>query len=251
MGIHSTKSLTHCLAFPTRSLPGRCILIMQVLEPFPHQIWCFSSLKGKTSKIASTDTNNSIVLCNVMGKLGLCGHTSSPISGWWEKSGKGVSQASAAQVHVLPVLPELHYPRLEDTSLVKPPPLLPPFSNHFLDSVQPPHNAPARHKNAEGSWNDSSPNDDFTIVFFTKMKTRWWTRWYVLHATFHALLPGRGILVLCTSRANPLVPVSHPLPSSLMSGPFFNCIHRCRLRKHHDSLFIKFEKTATQLIIKR
>ena len=138
MGIHSTKSLTHCLAFPTRSLPGRCILIMQVLEPFPHQIWCFSSLKGKTSKIASTDTNNSIVLCNVMGKLGLCGHTSSPISGWWEKSGKGVSQASAAQVHVLPVLPELHYPRLEDTSLVKPPPLLPPFSNHFLDPVSPP-----------------------------------------------------------------------------------------------------------------
>ena len=168
------KSLTHCLAFPTRSLPGRCILIMQVLELFPHQIWCFSSLKGKTSKIASTDTNNSIVLCNVMGKLGLCGHTSSPISGWWEKSGKGVSQASAAQVHVLPVLPELHYPRLEDTSLVKPPPLLPPFSNHFLDSVQPPHNAPARHKNADaiGSSNDFSLKNDFTIVFFTKMKTR-------------------------------------------------------------------------------
>ena len=135
MGIHSTKSLTHCLAFPTRSLPGRCILIMQVLELFPRQIWCFSSWKGK-SYVAHT--NNSIVLCNVMGKLGLCGHTSSPISGWWEKSGKGVSQASAAQVHVLPVLPELHYPRLEDTSLVKPPPLLPPFSNHFLDPVSPP-----------------------------------------------------------------------------------------------------------------
>ena len=50
-------------------------------------------------------------------------------------------------MHVLPVLPELHYPRLEDTSLVMP--LLPrPFSNHFLVLLTPQDAAGEMDKNA-------------------------------------------------------------------------------------------------------
>ena len=67
------KSLTHRLAFPTRSLPRRRILIMQALNLFLTKHGCSHPSKGKASKIASTYTNNSIVLCNVMAKLRLCG----------------------------------------------------------------------------------------------------------------------------------------------------------------------------------
>ena len=123
------RSLTHCLVFLQGHFQG---YRWTSLFPTLHD-----DLTGKISsslEAPSSPTNSSIVLCNVTASLRFHHHPPRP----HQNSGNGgpwrfpraLSPAQSAQVHVLPVLPELHYPCLEDTSLVIL--LIRSFSDHFL-----------------------------------------------------------------------------------------------------------------------
>ena len=161
------ESLTHCLAFPTRSLPRRCISIMQVLEFFSPNLAVLVLKRKKPAKYPPLTQITQLYFALLWQS-----HTLNPhqrLVGKWGFPGIGRQSACFTSVTraSLPVVGRhfISYAAAAPSAVFK------QFSRPLLA----PHDAPALHKNvdATGSSNDFGFEDDFALCcFFTKMKTR-------------------------------------------------------------------------------